>query len=193
MGKNLVQFHKRLSCQCCIIKRSHADRIPGGKAGYREGITAGKEAALQEGFDAGFAQVGVPLGRDLGLLRGMASAVIAVLKSTTEPNNPTLVEAQNIAEQLAEVRFSDIAPRDLEAEAHAREHLEAYGAPDEEVDIPDAVKDKRDVESLEDMINLLNTNGNVPVKSRPTMDDIHALKGRLDALYRALAIKSFLD
>ncbi|KAG8714075.1 hypothetical protein FRC09_018034, partial [Ceratobasidium sp. 395] len=47
-------------------------------AGYREGITAGKESALQEGFDDGFASVGASLGRQLGVLRGMANAALAV-------------------------------------------------------------------------------------------------------------------
>jgi hypothetical protein len=40
--------------------------------GYREGITAGKESALQEGFDTGFASVGAPLGRDIGFIRVMS-------------------------------------------------------------------------------------------------------------------------
>ncbi|KAF7297305.1 Yae1-N domain-containing protein [Mycena indigotica] len=95
-------------------------------AGYREGITAGKESALQEGFDAGFAQVGVPLGREIGHLRGIVSAVISFLQSTfceRADKDALLAEAREISASLADVRFSDIAPRDLEAEAHAREHL----------------------------------------------------------------------
>ncbi|KDN52144.1 hypothetical protein K437DRAFT_293223 [Tilletiaria anomala UBC 951] len=38
--------------------------------GYREGITAGKLSTLQEGFDEAFADIGVPLGRRLGSLKG---------------------------------------------------------------------------------------------------------------------------
>ncbi|TFY74295.1 hypothetical protein EWM64_g9718 [Hericium alpestre] len=63
-------------------------------SGYREGITAGKEDALQEGFDAGFAEVGVPLGQELGLLRGLASA----LQSFLAPMPPTSVVASSRAE-----------------------------------------------------------------------------------------------
>lgn len=44
------------------------------QAGYRGGISAGKEAAQQEGFDMGFADTGTPRGRELGVLRGLAAA-----------------------------------------------------------------------------------------------------------------------
>lgn len=52
------------------------------QAGYREGITAGKESALQEGFDAGFAKTGGPIGRELGLLRGVANALLLHLSQS---------------------------------------------------------------------------------------------------------------
>ncbi|KAH9162714.1 hypothetical protein EDB89DRAFT_2024320 [Lactarius sanguifluus] len=42
--------------------------------GYRDGISSGKEVALQEGFDAAFACSGAPRGRELGVLRGLATA-----------------------------------------------------------------------------------------------------------------------
>jgi hypothetical protein len=123
----------------------------------------------------------------------MASALVAVLKSTMGQDDPALTEAQDIVAQLANVRFSDIAPRDLEAEAHAREHLETYGAPDEEMGDPDILKDKRDVEGLEDLLNSLSTNGGTSTKARPTADDVRALKGRLEALCGSLRITPTLS
>jgi len=108
------------------------------QAGYREGITAGKEGALQEGFDTGFAQAGGPLGRELGLLRGVTSALLLHLSRTqtqtqtqtrTRPpprtqhedeelhpesesksESGTSPNLREIVEALAAVRFADIAP-----------------------------------------------------------------------------------
>ncbi|TFY82846.1 hypothetical protein EWM64_g1168 [Hericium alpestre] len=152
-------------------------------SGYREGITAGKEEALQEGFDAGFAEVGVPLGQELGLLRGLASALQSFLASMppTPELEAQLAETREIAEKLAEVRFSDIAPRDLEAEQHAREHLQD-GA--EELDENDELAEKRRVEQLEDMMNQLTAGagGSQGGKSRPTVEDVQMLKARLEGL-----------
>ncbi|KAG9315435.1 hypothetical protein JVU11DRAFT_3045 [Chiua virens] len=90
--------------------------------GYREGIIAGKEAFLQAGFDAGFADVGVPLGRELGKLRGVAAAIGSFLNSQN-PNSLDLEELHAISAILSTIHFSDIVPPDLEAEQHAKEHL----------------------------------------------------------------------
>ncbi|KAF9517172.1 hypothetical protein BS47DRAFT_1339882 [Hydnum rufescens UP504] len=57
-------------------------------AGYREGITAGKEEALQEGFDYGFETYGVPIGREIGMLRGLASALLIFLSREDKDNHP---------------------------------------------------------------------------------------------------------
>ncbi|KAK0189685.1 hypothetical protein F5146DRAFT_1139093 [Armillaria mellea] len=111
--------------------------------GYREGITAGKEAALQEGFDAGFAQVGSPC-----------------------------------------IRFSDIAPRDIEAEEHAREHLE------DSVSEPEEVEEKRKIEDLEDMLNRLSAGKSITAdEGRPTLEDLQRLKDRLKALMERLSLE----
>jgi len=161
------------------------------QAGYREGITAGKEAALQEGFDTGFAQVGAPLGRELGLLRGLASALQSYLSTLSPPEtSPAHVdEARYIAKRLSEVRFSDIVPRDLEAEQHAREHLEIFG---DEVDENEELAERRRVEQLEDMMSQL-TAGDVAGRvegrgSRPDMEEVRRLKQRLEALWIAVGL-----
>jgi Essential protein Yae1, N terminal len=92
------------------------------QAGYREGITAGKDGALQEGFDTGFAQTGGPLGRELGLLRGVASALLLHLSRTRTQHeheerhaesvsvSGTSANVREIVDALAAVRFADIAP-----------------------------------------------------------------------------------
>lgn len=79
-------------------------RLTGGcvQAGYREGVTAGKTSALQEGFDAGFAESGVPLGRQVGHARGVATALAGL---------PSIRERETVEKLLGElntVRLSDI-------------------------------------------------------------------------------------
>ncbi|KIL64361.1 hypothetical protein M378DRAFT_126775 [Amanita muscaria Koide BX008] len=157
-------------------------------AGYREGINAGKEAALQEGFDAGFAQVGAPLGRELGVLRGIASALVGFLSSSKAPSS-SLIEARDIAAQLSKVRFSDIAPPDLEAEAHAREHL-ANEDDAAEVDVPEEVVEKQKMERLEDMLEGMSASSDGTRIARPTVDDVRILKERLYALCSSIGFGS---
>lgn len=162
-------------------------------AGYREGINAGKEAALQEGFDAGFAQVGAPLGRELGMLRGIASALVGFLSSSKAPPSvvasSSLIEARDIAAQLSKVRFSDIAPPDLEAEAHAREHL-ASEDDAAEVDVPEEVVEKQKMERLEDMLEGMSASSDGTRIARPTVDDVRILKERLYALCSSIGFGS---
>jgi Essential protein Yae1, N terminal len=64
------------------------------QAGYREGITAGKEEALQEGFDYGFETYGVPIGREIGMLRGLASALLIFLSREDKDNHPSPPDAR---------------------------------------------------------------------------------------------------
>lgn len=158
------------------------------QAGYREGITAGKESALQEGFDAGFAQVGAPLGRELGILRGVASVLVSFLASSGSLPS-TLANARDISAQLASIRFSDVAPRDLEAEAHAREHLEDGESYDIDVDIPEELAEKRELERLEDMLAGMAANGHKGGTTRPTIEDVRMLQERLYALCETIGAK----
>jgi len=176
------------------------------QAGYREGITAGKESALQAGFDAGYAQVGVPLGREMGILRGTALALMTFIDSP-QPLQPAetltkaLKEIQAISSQLSDIRFSDIVPRDLEAEAHAREHLA-----DGEGDLPvngldengvvqdEEAVEKRKMERLEDMMSSFGTSpassSNLP---RPGPEDVKAIRVRLLHVARILGLELDLD
>ncbi|KAI0731984.1 hypothetical protein C8Q72DRAFT_969646 [Fomitopsis betulina] len=170
------------------------DRISSGftNSGYREGITAGKESALQPGFDEGFAEVGAPIGRQLGILRGIASALLSSLPTT--PPNPERAaleeQLRTVISQLGAIRFSDIAPPDLEAERHAREHLgdrRLEEADETEVPVPEEVQDKRAIESLEDMLAQMGS-GSATTTKRPSMNDVNDLQTRLLAICRQLGL-----
>ncbi|PIL22604.1 hypothetical protein GSI_15294 [Ganoderma sinense ZZ0214-1] len=191
------------------IQNSEWDKISNDftNAGYREGITAGKEGALQEGFDAGFASVGAPLGRNLGILRGLAAALLAFLSHPPmAAQRGTLAEeVRGIASALSNVRLSDIAPPDLEALAHAREHLEqaridaAMGEDEDDVTDPAALNEelraKRDMEGLEDLMAQMSSgvsgsaSGAKANPKRPTAEDVVRLKERLLAIARELGLE----
>lgn len=139
------------------------------------------------------------MGRQIGHLRGMASALFALLSTPSfAPQNGNkeelLREARAISSDLAEIRFSDIAPPDLQAEQHAREHLESADAEerDFEVEMSDEVKQKRDLESLEDMMTRMGAGATTSAvdKTRPTMSDVEKLAGRLNVLLLSLGLPS---
>jgi hypothetical protein len=90
-----------------------------GQAGYRDGISAGKEAALQEGFDAGFADTGAPRGRELGILRGLAAALLHLSPRPADEPGQTQTQARirEIVGKLAAVGFADLVPPNEEATA----------------------------------------------------------------------------
>lgn len=119
---------------------------------------------MQEGFDAGFARVGAPLGRELGNLRGTVAAVGALLKSRSQ-DSPELEELRCISSILSTILFSDIAPRDLEAEQHAKEH---FNAP----------------EAIESACSVADTTA----QERRTIDVIAELKQRLALLCKKLGL-----
>ena len=171
------------------------------QAGYREGITAGKESALQTGFDDGYAQVGVPLGREIGVLRGTALALTTFVDSS-QPSQPAeilteaLREIQKISARLSDIRFSDIAPKDLEAEAHAREHLTDSAGGLLEDDLYESgetqneeIKEKGMIESPGDVM----TSTPNPKTSRPGLDDVRAIRVKLLGIARTVGLELDLD
>ena len=118
----------------------------------------------------------------MGILRGIASALLSSLYNTDpNPQKAALVEQlRDIVSQLGAIRFTDIAPPDLEAERHAREHLgdrRLEEADETEVPVPEEVQDKRAIESLEDM--LAQMGGGSTTAKRPSMDDVNKLQNRL--------------
>ncbi|KAF5391968.1 hypothetical protein D9757_003283 [Collybiopsis confluens] len=160
-------------------------------SGYREGITAGKESALQEGFDSGFANVGVPIGREIGILRGMISALLAALSggNLDQGDGSVLAEARSISSQLSNIRFSDIAPRDFEAEAHALEHLGEED--DDEMEENEELGEKRKMEKLEDMLGRMSAGASAAAPAKQlTMEDVQKLKTRILSLCTAIGFNS---
>ncbi|TFK48675.1 hypothetical protein OE88DRAFT_1663737 [Heliocybe sulcata] len=156
-------------------------------AGYREGITAGKEAALQQGFDAGFAHI-VPLGRSIGMLRGLSSALLAFLADQPE----LLDEAKAISTQLARIRFSDVNPRDEEAEQHALEHLaDGEDGVETEMQGGEGGAERRGMEALEDMMAGMGGGGDSA--GRPTVEDVARLRERLERLARGMGLDGAVD
>ena len=97
--------------------------------GYREGISAGKDLALQQGFDQGFENVGAPVGRRLGILRGVTAGLRTWLNSvehqcSLECSKLKLqMDIQDIASRLNRLSFSDIEPADTEAVEHELKHM----------------------------------------------------------------------
>lgn len=157
-------------------------------AGYREGITAGKEGALQEGFDEGFAQTGAPTGRNLGMLRGFASALVSFLGSSSAQGLPgreqLLNEARSISSALSNVRFSDIVPPDMQAIEHAKEHMEDA----EDVVTSEELQEKRNLESLEDLMSRMGAAPSAEKAGRPTTKDVAHLEQRLHTVADALGL-----
>lgn len=91
---------------------------------------------------------------------------------------------------LGEVRFSDIVPVDEEAEAHAREHLKAEG---EEMVLNEELKDKRDVEGLEDLLKGMSAGGSGDhsvngKEKRPGPRDVEEAKERLGRVCQMLGL-----
>lgn len=101
--------------------------------GYREGITAGKLANLQAGFDDGYI-LSSSASRQLGFLRGSSSSLLACLLATPASRHPgpssppprdldkVIADTCALIARLSRVRAADIIPADKEAETHAREH-----------------------------------------------------------------------
>ena len=103
--------------------------IPFSQVGYREGITAGKERALQEGFDDSFASIGAPLGREVGILRGTVHVLLARWENqanddTTSTQSVPYNELRALSRRLDAIRLKDLAPKDVQAELHALEHMD---------------------------------------------------------------------
>lgn len=144
-------------------------------------------------------------------MRGISAALVALLSSTL-PISPTassnaaavaksqslpiaetreslLQEAKQISSLLNDIRFSDIVPPDLEAEQHAREHLQSTNDDDNDdidIDLGEEITHKRGMENLEDMLTRMSA-GNSSTdtamkKGRPTMEDVRALSDRLSVL-----------
>ena len=113
-------------------------------------------------------------------------------------------ELQDISSKLSRIRCSDVVPPDLEAEAHARLHLDD-DSEDESAALSEELAQKKDMEGLEDMIERMNTTstgggggggeGDNRTSSwsagsdRSSVGDIEVLKIRLKELAGRLGLK----
>lgn len=155
-------------------------------AGYREGITAGKESALQEGFDEGFASVGAPLGRRVGVLRGTTNAALALAGRRRLADLEA--ELRDIGRCLAQVKLSSLAPPDVQAIEHAKTHVDT--APD----VGDVeMSAQAHMDGLEDALGALSTGSSwraidPAACSVATEAELSRLAERLEAAYRTLGI-----
>ena len=168
------------------------------KAGYREGISAGRLSTMQNGFDQGYA-VGAPLGRQVGELRGVAASLLAYLTSSTSTGKSAAatISSQNIVDdtarkevvektrdlirRLGKLRLKDLAPRDHEAEQHAIDH-------GEELQVPQDLQDKRDMEALEDSMNGLG--GSKTQQHAPKLEELQACRAELRELLNAVGLQA---
>jgi len=96
-----------------------------------------------------------------------------------------VTEIRNITRQLASVSLTDIAPPDLEAEAHAREHLELA-----EREANDKPTEKRDLEGIGDMLADMSVRSPNAgrTKGGTTLEDVAHLKKQIETLSQALGL-----
>jgi len=126
------------------------------------------------------------MGRELGSMRGVVSAIASFLSSNGQGESTAIVTAREISSSLAGIRFSDIVPVDHEAEQHAREHLDAD---DDPIGQSEELLQKREIEGLEDMLQRLTANpANGPSQGRPTREDMVRMKERILVLSRQLSL-----
>ncbi|WVQ83368.1 hypothetical protein IAT38_005509 [Cryptococcus sp. DSM 104549] len=146
-------------------------------AGYREGITDGKLATLQDGFDEGFA-LSVPLSRQVGSLRGRAAALLAISSASTSTSHAasSLVDAvRDLVRDLGALRRDQILPEDEERLQHEKEEHEEDGF---ELDH----NEKREMEGLERSLELMGGGGDVVSAKRPGEEVLLELEMRLREL-----------
>jgi hypothetical protein len=166
------------------------------QAGYREGITAGQQATAQAGFDEGYNTKGVPLGRETGLLRGVAASVLAYLGTNAsidrliapQDHEAFTQQARDLVRKLGKFRVADLAGPDVEAEQHAKEH-------GEDVVVPQQIQDQRDMDSLQDSLEGLTNQRKIQTSAVPTppYEELQACKRELKGLLERLNLNISLD
>ena len=130
---------------------------------------------------------------------------MALMKFTDSPQRAqppeVLEEIRAISAQLSDIRFSDIVPRDLEAEAHAREHLaddrgdlSVNGLDENGIVQDESTMERKKMEQLEDMMSSFGTNpaptSHLP---RPGPEDVKAIRVRLLQVARILGLELGLE
>lgn len=136
---------------------------------------------MQEGFDESFAQVGAPLGREIGSLRGIASAAFGLLSSQMSHAGSDVLERrrseiQNIIGSLGRIHLEDLASKDLQAEEHMRKHLDPGTSSDAVVSYE---VDRHNVAATKSENNQI----------KPAVEEVDRLRSRLSNLLQEIGLK----
>lgn len=105
------------------------------QAGYKEGITAGKQSQLQTGFDQGFSQA-APSARQIGSLRGISNGLLSLLTTsagskhggflpesiTVTLKDEFIIELRELVRELNKFEELGLLGEDQEAVAHSKLH-----------------------------------------------------------------------
>ncbi|KDN33501.1 hypothetical protein RSAG8_13408, partial [Rhizoctonia solani AG-8 WAC10335] len=130
------------------------------------------------GFDDGFALTGAPLGRQVGSLRGEANALLALC--TRRQLADLEGEVREIVQGLSRVKLSALAPPDMQAIEHAREH--ESDAPD----VGDVETSNRmgDLADAFESVSTFKSSGKEDVMRRSVeaMAELNRLRERLEAV-----------
>lgn len=139
------------------------------QAGYRDGITQGKNERLQAGFDQGFA-LAAPHAREVGALRGIAASLLALLtvpSANAKKHAGALVgsalaaaggppaaerivaELREIVSALGKLDAVKVLPVDEEAVQHAREHADEG--------ISEVLRERREMRELDELMGGLGS------------------------------------
>lgn len=93
--------------------------------GYREGLEAGKLSQLQNGFDEGYNEAGMPVGQKVGMLLGESDALYFIYsqqKTLGPGQTAALAELRNLSQELRKIKVDDVAEPDWDALKHELEH-----------------------------------------------------------------------
>lgn len=107
------------------------------------------------------------------------------LLTSLDNNHSIVTEIKEIQSQLSDIRLSDLAPRDLEAEEHAKAHL---ATEDTEVIEDEQLNERRNMEQLEDMMSSISADGSRSRPGRLGPDDLRLLEERVEVLTRLLDV-----
>ncbi|GAA5866414.1 hypothetical protein JCM3774_004674 [Rhodotorula dairenensis] len=178
-------------------------------AGYRDGITAGKNARLQAGFDQGF-ELAAPYARQVGSLRGIAASLLSLLTvptanatknarpvleaafpasepSASQKRDAVVAELRDLVSALGKLDANKVLPPDEEAEAHAREH--------QDEGISEILRERREMREMEALMSGLGGDGDKAAPKEQELSGTEAvaeLQRRLTEILAVFGLESVL-
>jgi hypothetical protein len=182
---------------------------PPAQAGYRDGITAGKNARLQAGFDQGF-ELAAPYARQVGALRGIAASLLSLLtvptanatknaghilqaafppsdeSSVSSKRDAVVAELRELVTALGRLDANKVLPPDEEAEAHAREH--------EDESISEVLRERREMREMEALMSGLGGQDGAGAKKELSgAEAVAECQRRLAQVLAAFGLESVLS